>query len=44
MTDSYIDTFKPGDWIMAEDEFAKVESIFPMYYEAKVSHLHINRT
>lgn len=34
MTDSYIDTFKPGDWIMAEDEFAKVESIFPMYYEA----------
>lgn len=34
MTDSYIDTFKPGDWIMAEDEFAKIENIFPMYYEA----------
>ena len=25
--------FQPGDWIMAEDEFAKVESIFPTYYE-----------
>lgn len=25
---------KPGDWIMVEDEFAKVESIFPMYYES----------
>lgn len=31
MTDTY--SFKPGDWIMVEDEFAKVESIFPMYYE-----------
>lgn len=25
--------FKPGDWIMVEDEFAVVESIFPVYYE-----------
>lgn len=26
--------FKPGDWIMVEDDFARVESIFPMYYES----------
>lgn len=25
--------FKPGDWIMVEDEFAMVESVFPAYYE-----------
>lgn len=31
MTKTY--PFKPGDWIMAEDEFAKVESIFATYYE-----------
>lgn len=27
------DIFKPGDWIMVEDEFAIVESVFPTYYE-----------
>lgn len=32
MTDAHI--FKPGDWIMVEDEFAMIESIFPAYYEA----------
>lgn len=26
-------SFKPGDWIMVEDDYARVESIFPMYYE-----------
>ncbi len=31
MIDNY--PFKPGDWIMADDEFARVESIFPMHYE-----------
>lgn len=31
MTGTY--SFKPGDWIMVEDEFAVVESIFPTYYE-----------
>lgn len=32
MIDTYI--FKPGDWVMVEDEFAVVESIFPVYYES----------
>lgn len=31
MIDNY--PFKPGDWIMADDEFARVESIFPIHYE-----------
>lgn len=29
-----MNTFKPGQWIMVEDEFAVVESIFPVYYES----------
>lgn len=32
MTETY--PFKPGDWVMAENDFARVESIFPMHYEA----------
>lgn len=31
MIDTYI--FKPGDWIIVEDAFAVVDSIFPTYYE-----------
>ena len=31
MTEKY--PFKPGDWIMDEGDFAKVESVFTLYYE-----------
>ena len=31
MTETY--PFKPGDWIMDEGDFAKVESVFTLYYE-----------
>ncbi len=31
MTETY--SFKPGDWIMEEGYFAKVESVFDLYYE-----------